>query len=279
MAADKKKKVTSTDIKLALRDMHLSRSSYFITECKTCSTYFPDPQGLLKFDGLAITKSYTKPCIIGYEIKVSRNDFKQDNKWHLYLQYCNEFFFVVPTGLIKKEELPDNVGLIYYNPDTKALRTVKKALYRQIEEPVGVYKYIIFSKLEEDRLPFYEDKAEYARAYLEDQKDKKYIGHTLGSKMAKDLEEAYKRLEAVRHKEADIERWEKVEKLLRKHDLLGWSWYRDDSWLDDLEKALSSSYPNELEFTLDALKREVNRLEKLKEECNVDGKSGVSGDQ
>ena len=121
MAADKKKKVTSTDIKLALRDMHLSRSSYFITECKTCSTYFPDPQGLLKFDGLAITKSYTKPCIIGYEIKVSRNDFKQDNKWHLYLQYCNEFFFVVPTGLVKKEELPDNVGLIYYNPDTKAL--------------------------------------------------------------------------------------------------------------------------------------------------------------
>ena len=279
MAADKKKKVTSTDIKLALRDMHLSRSSYFITECKTCSTYFPDPQGLLKFDGLAITKSYTKPCIIGYEIKVSRNDFKQDNKWHLYLQYCNEFFFVVPTGLVKKEELPDNVGLIYYNPDTKALRTVKKALYRQIEEPVGVYKYIIFSKLEEDRLPFYEDKAEYARAYLEDQKDKKYIGHTLGSKMAKDLEEAYKRLEAVRHKEADIERWEKVEKLLRQHDLLGWSWYRDDSWLDDLEKALSSSYPKELEFTLDALKREVNRLEKLKEECNADGKSGVSGDQ
>lgn len=279
MAADKKKKVTSTDIKLALRDMHLSRSSYFITECKTCSTYFPDPQGLLKFDGLAITKSYTKPCIIGYEIKVSRNDFKQDNKWHLYLQYCNEFFFVVPTGLVKKEELPDNVGLIYYNPDTKALRTVKKALYRQIEEPVGVYKYIIFSKLEEDRFPFYEDKAEYARAYLEDQKDKKYIGHTLGSKMAKDLEEAYKRLEAVRHKEADIERWEKVEKLLRKHDLLGWSWYRDDSWLDDLEKALSSSYPKELEFTLDALKREVNRLEKLKEECNADGKSGVSGDQ
>lgn len=50
MAADKKKKVTSTDIKLALRDMHLSRSSYFITECKTCSTYFPDPQGLLKFE-------------------------------------------------------------------------------------------------------------------------------------------------------------------------------------------------------------------------------------
>lgn len=266
---NEKKRVTSTDIKLALKEMHLARSSYFITECKNGSTYFPPAQGLLKFDGLAITKSYTKPCIIGYEIKVSRGDFLQDGKWHLYLQYCNEFYFVVPRGLVKKDELPDNVGLIYYNPDTQALRTVKKALYRQIEKPVGVYEYIIFSRLEEDRIPFYEEKAEYARAYLEDQKDKKYIGSMLGSKMAKELEEAYKRLEAVKHKEVNIERWEKVEKLLRKHDLLGWSWYKDDSWLEDLEKALSSSYPKELEFTLDALKREVNRLEKLKEECNA----------
>ena len=63
-------KVTSTDIKLALKEFHNGKPSYFITECKTCSTYFPDPQGLLKFDGLAITKSYTKPNIIGYEIKV-----------------------------------------------------------------------------------------------------------------------------------------------------------------------------------------------------------------
>lgn len=52
-------KVTSTDIKLALKEFHNGKPSYFITECKTCSTYFPDPQGLLKFDGLAITKSYT----------------------------------------------------------------------------------------------------------------------------------------------------------------------------------------------------------------------------
>lgn len=49
-------KVTSTDIKLALKEFHSGKPSYFITECKTCSTYFPDPQGLLKFDGLAITK-------------------------------------------------------------------------------------------------------------------------------------------------------------------------------------------------------------------------------
>ena len=180
-------KVTSTDIKLALKEFHNGKPSYFITECKTCSTYFPDPQGLLKFDGLAITKSYTKPNIIGYEIKVSRNDFLQDNKWHLYLQYCNEFYFVVPKGLVKKEELPDHVGLIYFNPDTKGLRTVKKALYRQIEEPVGVYKYIIFSRLEEDRIPFYNDRAEYCKDYLEDKVVKSVIGQRLRAQYRKSV--------------------------------------------------------------------------------------------
>lgn len=179
-------KVTSTDIKLALKEFHNGKPIYFITECKTCSTYFPDPQGLLKFDGLAITKSYTKPNIIGYEIKVSRNDFLQDNKWHLYLQYCNEFYFVVPKGLVKKEELPDHVGLIYFNPDTKGLRTVKKALYRQIEEPVGVYKYIIFSRLEEDRIPFYNDRAEYCKDYLEDKVVKSAILDYMNSKISTD---------------------------------------------------------------------------------------------
>lgn len=65
-----------------------------------------------------------------YEIKTSRadyfNDFKKEfgnyhisagNK-HNHLQggqrKCNRFFFVVPSGLIKEEEVPDYAGLIYY---------------------------------------------------------------------------------------------------------------------------------------------------------------------
>lgn len=264
--ADKKRKVTSTEIKIALSNMHGKRASYFITECKTCSTYFPDPQGLLIFDCLAITKSYTKPNIVGYEIKVSRSDFLQDNKWHLYLQYCNEFFFVVPKGMVKKEELPENTGLIYYDPDTGGLRTVKKSLYRQIEEPVGLYKYIIFSRLEEDRIPFYEKRAEYARDYLKDRQDKQYLGYNLGSKLAHEVQDAYNRLAKVAHKEKDIERWEKIYKLLVKHNLLGWDWYKDDSWLEDVDKALSGSFPIEIDCTIEALKREVNRLEKMKAE-------------
>lgn len=271
-----KNKIRAVDIKLALSELHSNRSTYFLTECKTCSTYFPDPQGLLIFDGLAITKSYTKPNIIGYEIKVARNDFTRDNKWHLYLQYCNEFYFVCPKGLIAKDELPDNVGLIWYDPDAKQiLRTVKKAQYRNIDEPVGLYKYIIYSRLDEDRIPFYEDKAEYVRDYLEDRKDKKYIGSTLGSKMAKELEAAYTELDRVKCKKDAVDRWEKVEKLLRKYDIIGWGWRKDDNgWLEDLEQALKSgSQCRELESIKDSLQRVINRIEKLQEEEKEEAES------
>lgn len=251
-----KKRITSTDIKVALKEMHNSRSTYFITECKTCSTYFPDPQGLLIFDGLAITKSYTKPCIVGYEIKVSRSDFLGDNKWHLYLQYCNEFFFVVPKGLVSKDELPEGVRLIYYDPDAKQeLRTVKKAQYRKIEEPVGVYKYIIYSRLEEDRIPFYEDRATYAEDYIEDKSYKRAIGDQLGSKMAVELQGALKKLDSLSHVEQEVERWRKVEKVLRKHNIFRWYWGNDaveDKWLEDLDEALSGS----------VLPRDVDTLER-----------------
>lgn len=261
------KKVTSTDIKIALSQMHQSRSTYFITECKTCSTYFPDPQGLLKFDGLAITKSYTSPNIIGYEIKVSRGDFKQDNKWHLYLQYCNEFFFVVPKGLITKDELPENVGLIYYDPDKKTLRTVKKALYRQIEKPVGIYEYIIYSRLDEDRIPFYDSKVEYCKDYIENKVDKRYVGSQLGSKLANDLEEAQKKLQSLQGVDKELTAWKKVKNVLDESHILPWRWWDNDDWITELEQTLNGKLnPKDLEYAINDARHLLNRLERLQVE-------------
>lgn len=257
-------KVTALEIKKALTAYH--PKDYFITECKTCSTYFPDPQGLLKFDGLAMTRSYTAPCITGYEIKVSRSDFLGDNKWHLYLQYCNEFYFVVPTGLISKDEVPENVGLIYYYPETGKLLKKRKAVYRKIEEPIGVYKYIIYSRLEQDRVPFYEDRAEYAKDYLADQSQKRKIGRQFGSKMAKDLRECQERLERLENVESQLEQLHKIEKILEKHQILGRSWCMNTAdTLTELDKALGSSYPKELNRVENDLQRALDDLRWIKE--------------
>lgn len=255
--------VTSYDIKLALKKLHESRATYFITECKTCSTYFSDPQGLLIFDGLAIKKSYTRPCVTGYEIKISRSDFLQDAKWHLYLQYCNEFYFVVSKGLIKKEELPDNVGLIYYNPKTHNLRTVKKALWRQIDEPVGVYKYIIYSRLEEDRIPFYNDRAEYAKAYLKNKEDKKNVGYRLGGKLAQDTAEAYAQLEVIQKemKQMDADVWKAVREILHQRGIMSYWKNSPEEVAEKLEKELQGSYPKELNGVKYLMKNALEQLE------------------
>lgn len=259
------KKVTSTDIKRALAAYH--PKDYFITECKTCSTYFPDTQGLLIFDGLAVRKSYTGPCITGYEIKVSRSDFLQDAKWHLYLQYCNEFYFVVPNGLISKDELPGNVGLIYYYPESGNLKKRKKAMYRDIEEPVGVYKYIIFSRLDQERMPFYESRAEYAKAYMEDKKGKEVLGRMFGSKMAKDLSDMQRRIEGLSNAEREHELLWKIKDICKKHDVGKYAW-RDDTLLEELDKALQSHYPKDLEIVRNNLKHALDKLNDIEQECH-----------
>lgn len=210
-------KVTSTDIKMALSQTR--PEEYFLTEVKNGSTYLPSDQGLLIFDAVHIKRSWAHPRITIYEVKVSRSDFLQDNKWKLYLQYCNEFFFVVPKGMIDRSELPEDIGLIYYNPETKKLVTKQKSKFRQCENPNDMYRYIIYSRLKENPYPFYEEKAEYAKAYIEDKKDKLYIGRNLGSKMAKDLSEAYKRLEELPHFESRMKFFEDIQVLLADNDI------------------------------------------------------------
>lgn len=255
------KKVTSTEIKMALAEYH--PKDFFISECKTDSTYFAGPQGLLIFDGLAVTRSYTSPCVTGYEIKVSRSDFQRDNKYHLYLQYCNEFYFVVPAGLLKKEEIPDNMGLIYYYPETGKLMKKKKALYRQIEEPVGVYKYIIYSRLEQDRTPFYEDKAEYAKAYIEDRTEKQHIGRRLGSKMASELSDSYCRLAVLKNTEDKLKLLDSLMEVMKKNGIHCWS---NESYAEKLDTALQNkASPDDLKYLkqdLEAALNIVNRMEK-----------------
>ena len=183
------RKCNSDEIKIALAKMNDKYGRWFGTEVRTGGSYFHGNDPLLIFDGLMVEKSYTRPQITGYEIKVSRSDFLNDNKWHLYLKYCNIFYFVCPTGMIKKEELSDDVGLLYYNPETCEInpRAKKKASWREIEDPLRMYQYIVYSQLDPDRMPFYSDKKEFAKAYLENKESSYRLGQALGTKLAKEI--------------------------------------------------------------------------------------------
>ena len=65
----------------------------------------------IRFDVVDVNRRERKVKI--FEIKTSRSDFLGDDKWEKYLKYCDYFAFVCPEGVIKPDELPENIGLVY----------------------------------------------------------------------------------------------------------------------------------------------------------------------
>ena len=51
-------------------------------------------------------------AVIGYEVKVSRSDFKGDKKWPSYTPYFNRFYFATPPGIVLPGEIPEEIGLV-----------------------------------------------------------------------------------------------------------------------------------------------------------------------
>lgn len=94
-----------------------------IPECKNGETW--GARDLLKIDAWVLKRSYSPLTTIGYEIKCSRQDFEQDQKWTSYLDLCHEFYFVCPAGLIRTTDLPNRVGIIWASKDK--LHTKRKA--------------------------------------------------------------------------------------------------------------------------------------------------------
>ena len=83
----------------------------FVGECKNGETW--GARDLLKLDAWVLKRSYSPLTTIGYEVKCSRSDFEQDQKWTKYLGLCHLFYFVCPAGLIRGTDLPESIGLIW----------------------------------------------------------------------------------------------------------------------------------------------------------------------
>jgi len=96
----------------------------FVPECKNGETW--GARDLLKLDAWVLLKTYSPLTTIGYEIKCSRSDFENDQKWVGYLDLCHMFYFVCPAGMIRSIDLPSRVGLIWVS-QTGKLHTKRKA--------------------------------------------------------------------------------------------------------------------------------------------------------
>ena len=67
--------------------------------------------GGLRLDAILIDVRHR--WIRGFEIKVSKQDFKQDIKWTMYSEFCSSLSIVCPEGLIQPEEIKSPFGLVW----------------------------------------------------------------------------------------------------------------------------------------------------------------------
>lgn len=174
----------------------------FVGECKTGRTWGGAP---LRLDAWAMTRSWVRLKMTGYEIKESRGDFLRDEKWHGYRQYCHELSFVCPHGLIKPDELPADIGLLYASKTKTRLFTKKKAARREIEIPVDVLLYVLMSRA--TIVPQYQIDAEARRDYWRRWMERKRVDQEFGHMVGKGIQQRVREeIEAVQRENGRLKR-------------------------------------------------------------------------
>lgn len=234
----------ATQIEIALARKHTD--DFFITECKNGPTWFG---GHLRMDAVAIKKSWANPCVTAYEVKVSRGDFLRDSKWPKYLDYCNRLYFACPKGLITKADLPDpRVGLVWVNEEGGCY-TAKAVPIRPTEIPAEFYQYILFSRLDSERIPFYRERADYARDYIEHRRAAKDLAHDFKSALIQRAAALERKIDEMDDTIAGkkAKQYDELVAVLKKHGIDGW-WSSHD-------------LPKRVEEVFSEVEREQNKIE------------------
>ncbi|HXK36903.1 MAG TPA: MmcB family DNA repair protein [Candidatus Paceibacterota bacterium] len=134
---------TEDDVLKILKAKHTC--DLFVAHCKVGASWYG---GSLILDAWVMPYSWTRP-IVGYEVKISRGDFRRDGKWRNYLQYCNLFYFVTPWGLIQPAEVPEDAGLIWVTKTGAGIRYKKTAPSRWWHQiPQGIFQYVLMWRKE-----------------------------------------------------------------------------------------------------------------------------------
>ena len=88
----------------------------------------------------ALLEKYREPeWYLGFEVKVSRSDLKHEldnpRKCEEMYQYVNEWYLVVPKGVVGNADIPNPWGIIEYNEGK--LRQKRKAQYHEAKLTTG----------------------------------------------------------------------------------------------------------------------------------------------
>ena len=98
-------------------------------------------------DLVVCSASYKGFVLSAFEVKISRSDFLRDlrsEKWRTYLPHCNRLYFAVLDEVCRKEDIPEEAGLLIRN--NRGWYTAKKAPPLQSIVPYNTLKSLIFAR-------------------------------------------------------------------------------------------------------------------------------------
>lgn len=250
-------KMTAYEVMDRLAEKHIK--DVFVPECKDGPTYTGSH---LRLDAWAMLRSWTNYRTFGYEVKVSRSDFLHDDKMQGYMPLCHEFYVVCPAGVVNSlDELPDGAGLMISSPNHRRLITKKKAKFRDVPDPVMVYRYILMARARIDRDGYYmeEGKEIFWRAWLERKEYTQRIGHMASKSIG---EVVKKRIEEVESENKRLQRmnegYSEIKAMLENLDIK-YNGYNTWGVKDRLE-AYKKGFPEELRRSMQSSRREAEGL-------------------
>lgn len=251
-------KMNSHDIEKLLEEKH--KEDLFVSQCKTGAS----GKGVLILDGWAMKKSWANPCFTGYEIKVSRSDFNGDDKWRGYLDYCNEFYFVCPAGMVKPEEVPDPAGLICVSTTGNVLYKKKKPIYRDLLIPESLYQYVLMVRTKITRDIWHrETKKEFWEKWLADKKVDNRFGYSVGKTLRETIK---KEIEDVRYENKQLkdenENYSEIKSYLDSIGVNRKRYHLSKNFVQQRLNELKKIIPDDMSVSLDSL---FNCLVRFKE--------------
>ena len=261
-----KKVITADTIITLLAKKHTD--DIFVSECKDGPSVYGSSRRL---DGWAMKKSWASPSFIGYEVKVSRGDFLQDEKWTDYLDYCTQFYFVCPKGVVDIGELPLGVGLIHVASTGTRLFTKRKAPPKQIdmEKLDGMFRYILMNRCQIVDSTFNQIKRSSSKEYWEQWLIDKKLDHVFGNRVSKSIrqivdEQVTKVLSENKRLEVQIEKYQEL------HDKLVEGGYVDEEFgeigrysFGGLQDKIFNNIPSDQRYIIKQALKSLEDLNKL----------------
>lgn len=257
--------MSAKDILELLKIRH--RMDLLVPECKNGPTHTANH---LRLDAWVMKSSWVSPLTTGYEIKVSRSDFLNDTKWVNYLDYCNEFYFVCPSGLIQPSEVGEGAGLLWMAKTGTRLYNKKKAPYREVEVPEFLYKYILMCRASIfDEILEFKPKSRHQvwLELMESREINQAYGRTLGKRIGNLIDENIYRV--VEENQSLKDKYESYEKIREYIIEVGLDPDNPSSWSFRRKLNNSEQLSRSIDYTIEKLediKKEVDVFQKKEDE-------------